>query len=321
MKIPHMKHIIFFLIFSASLYGQKLEIVDTKDLLEISDEFGLDSALKSTNGIPIYFLDSNTTARLAEHSLDNEPTEEIESFIVDYALHVNNPNNGKILVDLFSKKLDRIIDYQPDNHGYLPKITNDILISLIIHPNDKTENLLINYYDSWTDKAVIYKDDYYKGIASSDIREKEKLMTPYQICNLNCYKLMLALDSINSDYYNSIKLLAHNEILKEHSKNMFLYRNGDYDDFSDTTTYDILHLDGNYKSLGEIDFYKESSTKDLIKGYKKSYCWKFMIFNNRIGYLDLGCQSAPLAGSGELYRLELIDGDKLKLTMIYGWIS
>ena len=100
-----------------------------------------------------------------------------------------------------------------------------------------------------------------------------------------------------------------------------MYESGDFVNYQDTTIYDIIQLENNYSDLGEINFRKEQKLRELIKGYNNSFCWKFLLFNENIGYLDVGCQSAPLAGSGEIYKLELIDKNKIRLIALSSWIS
>jgi hypothetical protein len=46
-----------------------------------------------------------------------------------------------------------------------------------------------------------------------------------------------------------------------------------------------------------------------------------MLVNKNRGFLDLGCQFAPLSGHGIKYKLELLENNKLKITKIKEWIS
>ena len=46
-----------------------------------------------------------------------------------------------------------------------------------------------------------------------------------------------------------------------------------------------------------------------------------MLINKILGFLDLGCQFAPLSGHGINYKLELLENNKLKITKITEWIS
>ena len=56
-------------------------MINTADLIKISEKFGLDSALTATKGFPIYDLDSTTSKELIRHSLVNSPSELIDEFV------------------------------------------------------------------------------------------------------------------------------------------------------------------------------------------------------------------------------------------------
>lgn len=95
----------------------------------------------------------------------------------------------------------------------------------------------------------------------------------------------------------------------------------DYEEKEDSID---LQLVGEYNSIGEIPFSNEPELFELcelIKGYEKKFCWKFVMFNKKIGYLDLGCQSAPLAGEGVFFRIKLIENNVLRVYELSSWIS
>ena len=43
--------------------------------------------------------------------------------------------------------------------------------------------------------------------------------------------------------------------------------------------------------------------------------------HEKLGFLDIGCSYAPLAGYGYKYKIELYEPNKIKLTMISAWRS
>jgi hypothetical protein len=303
------------------LLGQDLRIINTKDLINISNTYGLDSALKMTEGIPIYYIDSLTAHELARQINKNTYSETIESFLVDFSLHLDFPELSEIINRFIDKKTNQIVSYEPNDLGELPEISNDELIAIIKRSNAKTDSFLINYYNSWLVKSTIFKDQYIKGINENNSSNSETLIKPFQLCNLNCYKILLALDSLKSNFTDKVKLQNHYSFLSEFDKRVSLYRYGDFIDYNKQVNPDTLILTKGYNSIGEIDFINEPELKDLQKGYIKSFCWKFLIYNFRTGYLDLGCQSGPLAGQGIMYRMELINNNMLKMTIIVNWIS
>jgi hypothetical protein len=311
-----------FLIVSLNLSGQDLRILNTKDLIPISNSFGLDSSLNLTANIPIYYIDPDVAKQLVGLTKNTKSSSKIEYFLVDYALHIpDNKNLPDLLYDYFNKQRALINDYEPDYPYSLPRISQDALFALIEYPTDKTDSLLIGYYKDWNDKSKKYHSDYLKGKSETNSRQKEKLMSPFEDCNYNCYVILLALDSLGSDFFNKDTLVKHQSNLKLYLQDGFgIYKSGDFTKYNESNQIKSIKLSKAYGSIGEIDFNKEPELKELLKGYNNSYCWKFLMYNNQIGYLDLGCQSAPLAGEGILYRLEL-SKNKLIIHEIKTWIS
>ena len=126
---------------------------------------------------------------------------------------------------------------------------------------------------------------------------------------------------LGSDFFDKSILEKHQNNLKYYWQDGFgIHKSGDFTNYNEINKIKSIKLSKTYNSLGEIEFEKEPDLQEIFKSYNKNYCWKFMMYNNNIGYLDLGCQSAPLAGNGVLYRLEL-SKDKLIIHEIQSWIS
>ncbi len=296
-------------------------MLNTKDLIKISDDHGLDSALNLTGDLPIYYIDKMVAEKLAGQTLNDKASDKAESFLADYALHVKDNNLPEILYSFFDRKRNEIADYKPSEFHSLPRISQDALVALIVNSTNKTDSLLFQYYHDWEVKSKVYESDYLKGKTEMDTRKKEKLMSPFEDCNYNCYTILLALDSMNSKFFDQTKLERHQKNLKYYWQGGFHFdKTGDFTDYKSGNIFKTIKLKTQYNSIGDIDLNKEIEFQELLNRYNKSYCWKFIMYNDKIGYLDLGCQSAPLAGQGVLYRLELI-GDKLRIYEIESWIS
>jgi len=310
------------LIVSLNLSGQDLRILNTKDLIPISNSFGLDSALNLTTNIPIYYIDPDVAKQLVGLTKNATPSSKIEYFLVDYALHIrDNKKLPDLLYDYFNRQRPLIKDYEPDYPYSLPRISQDALFALIEYPTDKTDSLLIGYYKDWNEKSKKYYSDYLKGKTETNSRKKEKLMSPFEDCNYNCYVILLALDSLGSDFFNRDTLEKHQSNLKSYWQDGFgIHKSGDFTDYNRSNPIKSIELSKAYNSIGEIEFDKEPDLKDMFKRYNKTYCWKFVIYKDKIGYLDLGCQSGPLAGFGVFYRLELTE-NILIIHEIQTWIS
>ena len=325
------------LILSSNIFGQNLRILNTKDLIGISEKYGLDSALTLTNGIPIFHIDETTTEQLINQIKYNKPSYKIEEFLVDYALCMNKTNLSDVIYDFFNRKKDEIKEYVPDAWGYFPNISIKTLFILLANSSKRTDSLLFSYYELWNEKSTHYKQNYERGLEEKNERKKERLMTSYQCCNNNCYTILLFLKQMNSPLYSKSKQKYHEKFLKPYWrskfsewKDEFAHNKDECSTYIQNNVCKTIQLTKEYNSIGDIDFNKEAELKIILDEYDVSqynksqydepHCWKFLVYNNKNGYLDLGCQLAPLAGSGVLYRLEL-KNDKLIIHELYTWIS
>ena len=149
------------------------------------------------------------------------------------------------------------------------------------------------------------------------IRFRIYLVAIFFICGLGA----VLLRALQLQVFERDRLEKHQSSLKSYWQDGFgIHKSGDFTNYNESNQIKSIKLSKTYRSIGEIDFNREPDLKELLKRYNKSYCWKFLMYNDQIGYLDLGCQSAPLAGAGVLYRLEL-NKDKLIIHEIQSWIS
>lgn len=323
MRIKSNMLFVYALFFSLSIFGQDLRIVNTKDLIEISKKYGLDSVLVLTKGRPIFYIDKTTTEQLIKEIEHNKPSYNIEEFLVDYVLCMKNANLSGVLYEYFNRKKDEIKDYiSTDYYNSIPCISQNSLFALIKNSSKQTDSLLFEYYELWNEKSIYYIQDYEKGILEENGRKKEILMSLYEDCQYNCYILQRFLKEMKSQFYNQEKLEYHQKRMAYYWRDGFgIGKNVDCSQYAlKSNIYKSIKLTKNYNSIGDIDFDKEVELKKFFERYNKSYCWKFLIFNNKNGYLDLGCQSGSLAGFGIFYWLEL-KNDNLRIHELYTWVS
>ena len=314
---------VYALFFSLNVFGQDLRIVNTKDLIEISEKYGLDSVLILTKGRPIFYIDKTTTEQLVKQIKHNKPSYNIEEFLVDYTLCMKKTNLSEVLHEYFNRKKDEIKDYNSnDYYGSLPHISQNSLFALIENPSKQTDSLLLEYYELWNEKSTYYVQDYEKGLKEKYGREKEKLMSPYEDCHYNCYILQRFLKEMKSQFHNQKKLKYHQKRMAYYLRDGFgIGKEVDCSQYAlKNNIYKTIKLTKSYNSIGDIDFDKEVELEKLFHRYNDSDCWKFLIFNEKKGYLDLGCQYAPLAGHGVFYWLEL-KNDNLIIHELYTWVS
>lgn len=291
-------------------YGQDLKIVNTKELVSIANTYGLDSALKITYNEPLYFLDPETAAELARLIEHNEYCEETGSFIINYSLNSDLTELPEILNKFIEIKIALITDMVPDLHFNKHIISDNELIAVIKHANNRTESVLIRYYEQWLKKADSYKEDHIKAI-----------FTPFIDCHLNCYNILLALDSLKSNYADSLKFNKHKQYLSKNFIQTALheekYKQVDYNKQNPT---DTIFLKKNYKTIGEIDFYNEPDFNELFSGFHDSSCLRLLLYNDNNAYIKLDCPYSIYGGSGLLYKIELIDNKRINIYFLDDWV-
>lgn len=331
-KIIRSKLLFYIVIFSIAfltsnkIFSQKLTLIDTKHLLEINKNYGLDSVLRLADDLPILLLDKNTSTLLIKEINKNAPTYYTEEFLLNYFYTYKDKNLNYLIIDFYKKRLDEISTYKTsDYYGDLPNIEDDALLLLIKTKNKDTEKLLIDTYNAWDKKSEEYKDFYFQFIDKKDSRERTKKIDPYISCNYNCYNILLALRKIKSKFYNQDKLNHHNQYLKGYQKNSFLYSKISKDSFSDAKKKDskVILLNGKYTSLGEIDFRNETNFvkefNEYINPQEEGSSEIRICHNSTKGALWTSYYCGNLCGDGRYYKLEL-NGDKLIITLLSWWI-
>lgn len=311
---------------SNNLFSQELTIIDTKHLLEINKNYGLDSVLRLADDLPILLLDKNTSTLLIKEINKNAPTYYTEDFLLNYFYTYKDKNLNYLIIDFYKKRLDVISTYKTcDYYEDLPKIENDALLLIIKTKNKETEKLLIDTYNEWNKKSEEHKDSFFQFIDKKDSRERTKKINPFISCNYNCYKTLLALREIKSKFYNQDKLNHHNQYLKDYQKNSFLYSKISKDSFSDAKKKDskAILLNGIYTSLGEIDFRNEANFVKEFNKYinpqEEESSEIRICYNGTKGALWTSYYCGTLCGDGRYYKLELKE-DKLIITLLSWWI-
>ncbi|MAY84904.1 MAG: hypothetical protein CMP59_12305 [Flavobacteriales bacterium] len=318
------------LLFLSNLSAQELNIVTTEEILEISNDYGLDSALQSTRGIPVWLLDTNSSIELFKDILENEDSYEIESFLIDFAVNIETDliDIGEIINKYYQRKYNAYSSEIPLQYGCcLPKLRENSLFILLKYKTVNTEEILIKYYELWKSKVIEYKSDYEIGLLETSNRKKELLTTNFIRANENCNQYLLALKEVRSAHYNFLKMEYHNSFLSEYSKSSedshIYLKNDFFRDFEgpafDTTE---IILEEKVNSLKDLNELSDPELKNFFERYSNDKsCWKFLFINGNEGFLDVGCQYGPLAGGGSHYRIKLINGRKLFLYRITTWMS
>lgn len=302
---------------SFSTLGQ---IIHTKELENIADKFGVDSALKVVRPISeIYIIDSSVALSIAHKCTDLNYYSRQFSYFTDMGQVMKNEFiNAKSLDNLKSYK---DLFHETDLKQYKALVIPDQIFHVIAFQNDKSIiSTLRTEFNFWEHKADSIRNMYpsktkrffqrFKGTPPS-----EQLFSD---CKENSYKLAWTLNILGDSNFSLERANIIRQQLVPYLRdyNMDRYKIRPHS-FKSIT----LQLKKSYTSIAEIDFDNEIEFKKLKENLEGDRCWKQIIININVGLYEIGCQWEPLAGRGKTLRLELIGGNKLKVTVISAWLS
>lgn len=318
MKILQTIGILIFL--NLSVNSQEIKRINTKDLISVSNKFGLDSALHLSGGFPIYRIDSITALDLLDKMITYTRYTPSEYFFNEMAHNWTNEKVKFKTQNLALLQLNEIKSKKRDKYNKLI-ILDDKLIISIIKQEIQIEQQLIscyNFCDSLSDCQKKEFPNFFQRIPNAFTGETPLIIKDYKASQENCYKIMRLLGELKSDYFDPKKYKYHKSKLRPYERDRDIFRFEEHYREYDSA---LVNLNGNYNSINELDFSKEPKLQKIIKGFNEDKCWKFILQNDRRGFLDLGCLFAPLSGFGVQYKIELIDRNKLLIVIIDEWIS
>jgi hypothetical protein len=306
--------ILVFFVSLQNIQGQKLEIIQTKDLLKISKQYGLDSAIIKSGDTPLHQLDIKTANLLVREASLNKGSYRINEFLFMYSLYAKDSDIGRILYDYFIKKRNieknTVIGY----NGKTLKLNRQAIHAMARNPVLETEKYFIDTYKYWAGKSTKYFKKY--SNCNDSVRRLE-LLNDYNECNSNCFDLQYGLYYLKSKFYDKNKFDSIRNLLPR-TWRYSLYEPPDgYVYYEDTTKSEIIHLQGNYDNIGHIDFDNEVSLKKYFRNNTDSKCWSKIVYNELIGYYDVGCYWDQSAG----YKIILIDRRTLKIILVRNVMS
>lgn len=316
MRIPTL--IFFWTLISVSTVGQK--IISTKELENIANKYGIDSALRTVSPFTqIFTIDTSTALSIALKCSDLENYSRQFTYLTAMGQVIKNPEiNSKAVNNLYRYKhlfTDTVIQrYKnfviPDPIFHVLIFQNDISIIQTLKAEfifwERNADYIRNTYPSKTKRFF----QRFKGTPPS-----EQLFSD---CKENCYKIAWTLNKLGESEFSPERVNAIRQQLVPYLRDYNMERSKfkPYQPKSDT-----LELNKSYSSIEEIDFDNELELVKLKEKLEGEKCWKQIITNSKAGLYEIGCQWAPLAGRGKTIRLELIGGNKLQVTVISAWIS
>lgn len=321
-----MKNIVVFItswLLAVSTNAQEIKMVETSSLNQIANEFGIDSALTLSHGLPIYKIDSLTAIQLLQHvAMYNFPNR--TSHFFEQMAH--SWKVEPIRKKTYDFTMDKLASLQAYDTSITAIYTIDerLLVAAIIQRPDSLEKELLKCYSYTNELAKSYKKlfpsplkrffDYFT------IGDNQPAIRAYKTCHKNCALLMLTLKKMESEHYSASKLRYHNSKLRrwerKREKGLMEY----YQPYKEYESQQYI-LSKSYMSLSEIDYQNEPELAKILQEFSHEKCRRFMLFHGTTGFLDLGCLFAPLAGHGVTYKVELKENNRLILTLVSGWIS
>jgi len=308
----------FFVTFSKR---QELRIIKTDSLYYIAKEFGLDSVLLVSRNLPIYKIDSLTATNLLGFIYGYSFPSKSEYFFRQMAHSWKTKPIQEKTRKLAVAQIKSMLTETANPERRLIDIDDGLLIAITIQKPDSMENYLIDVYAHYSNLAEQYKELFpsaFKRFIHFFKDGTHRTVSLYKDVHMTCYKIMWALGELESSFYDKKKLSYHNSKLEQWRKNPKMLRY--YTPYREYEEKEIL-LSQNYQSIGEIDFLNEPELVEILRDYSRTECWKFVVYHNKLGFLDVGCSFAALAGHGSTFKIELYESNRIRLTVISRWIS
>lgn len=283
---------------SGTYSGELFQIVYTKDVLELALSHGLDSALGVVNRVPIYYLDRLTSRELFLLALNEIPTDRIEYHLVDYSLSISNDEMPRLVNDFFLKRLKYL---KSSTSRTIPILSNEAFHTIIKNRNDKTGFVLIGYYELLQKLKHAYR--------------KHNAMHSF---HMKSNQILLALQQMNSSFITKSKLRKHRKHIHKKLVNYLPECKGEFSGYRNIKIIEELESKNKLNSFSELDITSKSILNELVAPFKKEFSWIYFMFNDNVGFLDLGYRPAYGEGKGKIYRLELIN-NKVVVHLLSDW--
>lgn len=301
--------------------GQNLKIIKTDSLYNIAKEYGIDSALLVSQNLPIYKIDSLTAISLLDFVYGYSFPSKSEYFFRQMAHNWKAKPIQDKTYELAVGRIKNMLKETASSERWLLDIDDGLLIAITIQKPDSIESYLIDCYKHYSDLTEQYKELFPSAFTRFFHFFKDgthKTVSMYKNAHKICYRIMWTLGELKSSFYDEKKLSYHNSKLEQWQKNPKMLRY--YTPYREYEEKEIS-LNQNYQSIEDIDFQNEPEFVKIIQSYIREECWSFILYHNKLGFLDVGCTFAPLSGHGSTYKIELHNSNKIKLTVISEWIS
>jgi len=315
--------ILFFAFLTTFANAQGIQKVFTRDLIPIAKEYGIDSVFYVSGGLPIYKIDSIVVLEFLDYvptvSHPNRYENLFRSMTQSWLIEPIKKNTVANAIENLKMLMDDSINSECKTHS----LDDELLFSLIKKKPDSIDHQIMNCYLHCVELTNGYKKIFPSAVSrfidSFNYGGAHPAVKAYYSTQLNCYELMWTLGKLQSKYFDETKLNDHYLKLRNWKQNRDRIR---FDDPNLDYVPKVAILDKEYNSIDEMDFSSIQILKIMVAGFDNDKkCWKYLLINNKMAFLVLGCQYGSLGGHGATFKLEIIEKTKLKITEIAAWVS
>jgi hypothetical protein len=296
--------------------GQKR--ISTRELDNIADQFGVDSALMIIHPL-VNICEIDTTAALSIAAKCSDLQDYLQLYyfsqvgqtIKNQAINSKTIDNLRIYQDLFVARTAHSDEFVvPDQIFQILAFQDDTSIVPILKSAflfwERTADSVRNKYPSRLKRFI----QRFNGTPQSE--------QTFSDCKLNSYKIAWTLNKLRVSEFSPERANAIRQQLVPYLRDYDIeyYKFRHYEPKSDT-----IELQKPYSAIDEIDFDSEIEFVKLKDNLEGDKCSKRVITNDKLGLYEIGCQWGPRSGRGKTIRLELISERRLKVTIINLWVS
>lgn len=310
--------ILFLTLLSLYTVGQKR--ISTKHLEKIADKYGVDSALKTVRPVAeIYTIDTSVALSIAHKCSDLKNYSRQFTYFTDMGQVKKSQTINSKTVNIL--KTYQALFYDTKIQQNKAFVIPDQIFHVLVFQNDKSIiSALKGEFNFWERNADNIRNTYPSRIKRFFQRFKgtppsEQL---FSNCKENSYKIAWTLNKLGDSNFSLERANAIRQQLVPYLRD---YNMEKFKLMPHQLKADTLQLSKSYASIDEIDFDNEIEFVKLKENLEGDKCWKQIITNGKTGLYEIGCQWAPLAGRGKTIRLELIEGNKLQISLINAWRS
>lgn len=307
--------LLFSIIISFNLHSQKIRMVETKNLIHISDSLGLNYTLDIVSPQSICYIDPVVAKYLASKIDINNCTGKKELFLYEFCISHKSAQQQQIQNAYIENQIKKIEGYRLGDTGVFSFMRESEMYFLTVNPDQSREKLLINYYNAWLKKSEPFKSDFFKidsvrnklySLKDSLVKSYWNNVNSYACCDDNCYRILLALEKIGSKFATKQRMAARIESRSKYTTYKIEIRRT-YPHVTEIA--ESVKLSREYNSIGEINYESEPELKKVLK-FEISQCnWINFIYNKNKGYIHFGC--SDIYGWSVGCEIELVNKNTL----------